>query len=144
MIPIFDALMPVLSKVLDFIPDPQKKAEAQLKLQTELDANSQAILNALSEVDKSQAAINVEEAKSSSLFIAGGRPAIIWICATAFGWTYVLQPMVVFILVASGHPIKELPVLNMSEMMPVLLGILGLGGMRSWERVQGVERNSLK
>jgi hypothetical protein len=138
MIPIFDVLMPVLSKVLDFIPDPQKKAEAQLKLQTELDANSQAILGALTDVDKAQAAINVEEAKSTNVFIAGGRPAIIWICATAFGWTYVLQPMITFILTASGHPVQGLPELNMGEMMPVLLGILGLGGMRTWEKSQGV------
>jgi len=138
MLPFLDILTPIISKVLDFIPDPQKKAEAQLKLQTELDSNSQALLNALTAVDKAQAAVNAEEAKSSNLFIAGGRPAIIWICATAFGWTYVLQPAVVFILAASGHPIKELPVLNMSEMMPVLLGILGLGGMRSWEKSQGV------
>jgi hypothetical protein len=143
MFPLFDVLAPIIGKVLDFIPDPAKKAEAQLKLQTELDTHSQAILSALTEVDKAQAAINVEEAKSSSIFIAGGRPAIIWICATAFGWTYVIQPALVFILAASGHPVQGLPTLNMSEMMPVLLGILGLGGMRSWERSIGKERNSL-
>jgi hypothetical protein len=143
MFPLFDVLAPIIGKVLDFIPDPAKKAEAQLKLQTELDTHSQAILSALTEVDKAQAAINVEEAKSSNLFIAGGRPAIIWICATAFGWTYVIQPALVFVLAASGHPVQGLPTLNMGEMMPVLLGILGLGGMRSWERSIGKERNSL-
>lgn len=139
MIPIFDVLAPIIGKVLDFIPDPNKKAEAQLRLQQELDANSEHILNALTEVDKAQAAINVEEAKSSNLFVSGGRPAIIWICATAFGWTYVLQPALVFVLAASGHPVQGLPTLNMSEMMPVLLGILGLGGMRTWEKSQGVQ-----
>jgi hypothetical protein len=139
MIPIFDVLAPILSKVLDFIPDPQKKAEAQLKLQQEINENSQNILSALTDVDKAQAAINVEEAKSSSLFISGGRPAIVWICATAFGWTYVVQPALVFILTVSGHPVQGLPALNMGEMMPVLLGILGLGGMRTWEKSQGIQ-----
>jgi hypothetical protein len=139
MIPILDVLAPIVGKILDFIPDPQKKAEAQLKLQQELDAHSQAILNAVVEVDKAQANINAEEAKSSNLFIAGGRPAIVWICATAFGWTYVIQPALTFVLSAIGHPVNNLPALNMSEMMPVLLGILGLGGLRTWEKTQSVQ-----
>lgn len=138
MIPILDVLAPIISKVLDFIPDPQKKAEAQLKLQQELDANSQAILSALTAVDTKQAETNTEEAKSTNLFIAGWRPAIGWICGAAFGWAYILQPAVTFIAAAVGHPIKDLPVINLSEMMPVLLGMLGLGGMRSWEKSQGV------
>jgi len=138
MIPILDALMPVIGKVLDFIPDPQKKAEAQLKMQQEINRNSEAILAALTAVDKAQADINVEEAKSQDKFVSRARPSIMWICAMAFAWTYVLQPFLVFILTAYGHPVDGLPALNMSEMMPVLLGILGLGGMRSFEKYQGV------
>lgn len=138
MIPFLDVLTPIVSKILDFIPDPQKKAEAQLKLQQELDANSQALLNALTAVDKAQAETNTEEAKSLNIFVAGWRPWIGWTCGAAFAWAFVLQPIVTFVLAAINHPVKDLPVLNLSEMMPVLLGMLGLAGMRSWEKSQGV------
>jgi hypothetical protein len=137
-IPIIDALAPIVSKILDFIPDPQKKAEAHLKLQQELDANSQAILAALTSADRAQAETNTEEAKSSNFFVAGWRPFIGWTCGAAFAWAFVIQPILVFVLVAAGRPIPTLPVIAIGEMMPVLLGMLGLAGMRSWEKSQGV------
>lgn len=136
--PIFDILTPIISKVLDFIPDPAKKAEAQLKLQQEIDAHSQAILDALSKIDQAQAATNTEEAKSTNMFIAGWRPALGWICGASFAWSFVLQPITGFIFTAAGHPVN-LPALNTSEITPVLLGMLGLGGMRTWEKSQGVQ-----
>lgn len=138
MIPFLDVLTPIVSKILDFIPDPAKKAEAQLKLQQELDANSQALLNALTAVDKAQAETNTEEAKSLNIFVAGWRPFIGWTCGAAFAWAFVIQPILVFILVVTGRPIPALPVIAIGEMMPVLLGMLGLAGMRSWEKSQGV------
>lgn len=140
MIPFLDVLTPIVSKILDFIPDPAKKAEAQLKLQTELDANSQALLNALTAVDKAQAETNTEEAKSLNLFVAGARPFIMWVCGASFAWVFVLQPMLSFAFAAAGKAIV-LPTLDMGQMMPVLLGILGLGGYRSWEKSQGVQGN---
>lgn len=140
MLPILDILAPIIGKVLDYIPDPSKKAEAQLKIQTELDANSQAILSALTAVDKAQAETNTEEAKSLNLFVAGARPFIMWVCGASFAWVFVLQPMIAFVLTAVGHPVA-LPTMDMSQMMPVLLGTLGLGGMRSWEKAQGVQGN---
>lgn len=138
MIPIISTLLPILNKVLDFIPDPQKKAEMQLKMTEELNNHSEELLKALSMVDSKQIDVNIEEAKSSSLFVSGWRPGVAWVCALAFTWAYVLQPIVVFAFAASGHPIKDLPELNLGEMMPVLLGILGLGGLRSWEKKEGV------
>jgi hypothetical protein len=138
MIPIIDALLPIIGKVLDFIPDPQKKAEAQLKLTEELNRHSEELLKALSAVDTKQIEVNIEEAKSSSLFVSGWRPGIAWVCGLAFTWAYVLQPIVVFAFAAAGKPIKDLPEMNLGEMMPVLLGILGLGGLRTWEKKSGV------
>jgi hypothetical protein len=138
MIPIIDALLPLVSKVLDFIPDPQKKAEAQLKLTQELNSNSQAILNALAEVDKAQIAVNQEESKSSSLFVSGWRPWLGWVCGASFTWQYVIQPIATFVLTASGHPVI-LPTLDFSAMTPVMMGMLGLAGMRTWEKTQEVQ-----
>lgn len=138
MIPLLDVLGPIVSKVLDFIPDPQKKAEAQLKLQQELDSNSQKLLEAFSAMDRAQAETNTEEAKSANIFIAGWRPFIGWTCGAAFAWSFLIQPVLVFVLVALGRPLPNLPAIAVGEMMPVLMGMLGLAGMRSWEKAQGV------
>jgi Holin of 3TMs, for gene-transfer release len=129
-----------MAKVLDFIPDPQKKAEAQLKIQTELDANSQSILAAVTAVDKAQIEVNTEEAKSSNLFVSGWRPAIGWVCGLALTWQYVLQPIVSYILTVSGKPVN-LPVFDFSTMSTILMALLGMGGMRTWEKTQGVQNN---
>jgi hypothetical protein len=140
MLPIISAILPIVSKVLDFIPDPQKKAEMQLKLQQELNDHSEELLKALTAVDTAQIAVNAEEAKSANWFVSAWRPGVAWVCVAAFTWAYVLQPIIVFISVASGHPITDLPELKMGEMMPVLLGLLGLSGLRTWEKVQDVHK----
>lgn len=108
----------------------------------------------LMELEKSgelaQIALNTQEAKHSSIFVAGWRPFIGWTCGIAFAWTFVLYPLLQFALWCVtfyfGVPfdIGMLPVMDLSEMMPVLLGMLGLGVMRSYEKTQGVERNSLE
>lgn len=139
MIPIFDILAPIVSKVLDYIPDAKTKAEAQLKLQQELDRNSESILAALTAVDRAQADTNTQEAASQDKFVSRWRPAIGWTCAAAFAYSYVLQPVLLFVCAVSGHPITNLPTINISEMMPVLLGMLGLAGMRSWEKYQKID-----
>ncbi len=128
---IFDAVTPVINKVLDFIPDPQQKLQAQ-----------QALMQGLSQWDSQQAAINVEEAKSESVFVAGWRPFLGWTCGAAFAYKFVLQPFLVFIIVACHiqFDIKLLPALDWSEMSTVMLGMLGLGGMRTFEKIQGVSK----
>lgn len=125
---IFDAVTPVINKVLDFIPDPKQKLEAQ-----------QALMQGLSQWDAQQSAINVEEAKSNSLFIAGWRPFLGWTCGAAFAYKFVLQPLLVFLLVAfhSDFNIKLLPALDWAEMSTVMFGMLGLGGMRTFEKMKG-------
>lgn len=93
-----------------------------------------------------QLAVNAKEAEHASIFVAGWRPFIGWVCGIAFGWTFILYPLVHFLVVILGVPfdVRDLPVLDLSDMMPVLLGMLGLGAMRSYEKVSGVERNNLK
>lgn len=114
-------------KVLDkFIPDPAEKAKAEAQLRADLMA-----------WDKAQTDVNAVEAQSSSLFVAGWRPAVGWVCCAALTWTYILQPIAAFALAQLGY-LTALPRLDMGEMMPILLGMLGLGGMRSWEKTKGV------
>ena len=114
-------------KVLDkFIPDPAAKAQAEA-----------ALRSSLQQWDAQQNKINEVEAQSSSLFVAGWRPCVGWVCCAALSWTYILQPIAAFALAQFGY-LTALPRLDMGEMMPILLGMLGLGGLRSWEKVKGV------
>ena len=96
------------------------------------------------EAAMAQAQANTEQAKHPSLFVAGARPAIMWICAAAMGYHFVLQPFLVFGVLVAGVDLPALPELDMASLMPVLLGILGLGGMRSYEKVKNVARENLK
>lgn len=86
---------------------------------------------------KLQIEVNKAEAASASLFKGGWRPFIGWVCGIAFAYHFVLQPIVVFVLVAAGLAIPDLPEFDMGTLMPVLMGMLGLGGLRTFEKVQG-------
>ena len=117
------------------------------KLFTSDDERMTAKLKVL-ELEKSgelaQIGVNTQEAKHTSLFVAGWRPFIGWVCGLAFAWTFLVYPMLQFAILSFGIPVdlSLLPIMDLSEMMPVLLGMLGLGAMRSYERRNGVERNT--
>ena len=114
-------------KVLDkFIPDPAAKAQAEA-----------ALRSSLQQWDAQQNKINEVEAQSSSLFVAGWRPCVGWVCCAALSWTYILQPIAAFTLAQLGY-LTALPRLDMGELMPILIGMLGLGGLRTFEKVRGV------
>lgn len=83
---------------------------------------------------------NTAEAANPSIFVAGWRPFVGWVCGAALGYTYVVQPFLQFGLVAfhSNFDVTKLPVISLGELMPVLLGLLGLGYMRTQEKIAGV------
>lgn len=83
--------------------------------------------------------INKVEAASSSAFVAGWRPWIGWVCGMAFAWNWIGLPIAMFALAYAGKPL-QLSQADMTEMMPVLMGMLGLGAMRSYEKTKGVAR----
>ena len=78
---------------------------------------------------------NIEEAKSKSVFVSGARPAVLWICAAGFAWEFVVGPFLMWTLSVFGHPVP-LPALDSSELMTILLGMLGLSGMRSYDKTK--------
>jgi hypothetical protein len=123
---IFDAVTPVVNKILDFIPDPQQKLQAQ-----------QELMQSLSQWDSQQTAIDVEEAKSNSMFVAGARPFILWVCGFAVAYKFVLQPFLVFVIVACHieFDVKLLPSIDWPELSSLMFGMLGLSGMRTWEKM---------
>lgn len=81
--------------------------------------------------------INREEAKSASSFVSGWRPAIGWICGAACAWNWIGLPMAKLALDVMGRPITLSPA-DLSEMLPILLGMLGLGGLRTVEKINKV------
>lgn len=127
-------LLNIGGQVIDRIfPDPAQKAAAQLELfKLQQSGELQQITG--------QLAVNQEEAKSTSIFIAGWRPFIGWICGAAFGINFVVAPIAVFIVGLSGKVI-QFPSLDFTTMMPVLLGMLGLGAYRTYEKVTNAEGN---
>ena len=91
------------------------------------------------EIAKAQIAVNKEEAASHSMFVSGWRPAVGWVCTLGLATNYLFVPVCNFLLTVTESPIT-VPPLDLSEMMPVLLGMLGLGGLRTYEKTKAVAR----
>lgn len=106
-----------------------KRAEIELKIK---EFESSVVL--------AQSEINKIEAQSSNLFIAGWRPFIGWVCGLAFAWQFVGGPFLTFALTSLAADVKP-PYLDMADLLPVLLGMLGLGGLRTFEKVKNAEGN---
>lgn len=87
-----------------------------------------------------QIEVNKEEAKSRSIFVAGWRPFIGWTCGVALAYHFVLAPIIIFGATVFGVQIPELPVFDMDSLMTVLLGMLGLGGLRTFEKSKGLTK----
>lgn len=134
MLSLITTLLPAVTDVIGrFLPvDKEKRAEAEREIEAKLTTH-------LAKIDLAQLDVNKTEAASRSVFVSGWRPFIGWTCGVALAYTYVVQPILVFGLAQSGYLI-ELPRMNLGELMPVLMGILGLGGLRSWEKVKGVAK----
>lgn len=122
-----ESVIGVAGKVLDkFVEDKDLKAklEHEMKMQ-------------LHNANLAQVEVNKAEATHKSLFVAGWRPACGWICSIALLYHFVLQPIIVFILSAAGYS-YDLPSFDMSSLMTVLMGMLGLGGLRSFEKSKNI------
>lgn len=129
-----------VGKIADKIwPDPTAKAAGLLELERLRQTGELAALSAETELARGQQEINAEEARSASIFVAGWRPAVGWTCAAAFAYHFVLQPLLAFALAAAGHP-TTLPSFDMGALTTVLMGMLGLGGLRTIEKVKGLTK----
>ncbi len=125
------ALLDIGSKVIDKIfPDPTAAANAKLEL-LKLQQNGDLAVMA------GQMKINEIEAGNTSIFVSGWRPAIGWVCGGACAWNWIGLPIVKVGLGLLAIKLELAPA-NLTEMMPILLGMLGLGGLRTLEKVNGV------
>lgn len=86
-----------------------------------------------------QIEVNKVEAASSSLFVAGWRPAIGWICGAGYAYNFIIQPLLIFVLTAAQVSLNtaQLPVLDIGEMSIMLANLLGFGAYRTYEKVKG-------
>lgn len=128
------------SKIIDRIwPDPTQAAQAKLELFKAQQAGEFKEMDAVFDNAKSQLAVNQVEAASPTVFVSGWRPFIGWTCGSAFAYKFVLAPMIVFGLAIAGK-VYNLPQIDLTDMMPILIGMLGLGGMRTYEKIKGVTK----
>ena len=89
----------------------------------------------IQEINKAQIEVNKVEANSNSLFVSGWRPFVGWTCGVALCYHFVLQPFLTFVLYSFGQQIT-LPTFDMGTLTTILMGMLGLGGLRSYEKVK--------
>ena len=87
-----------------------------------------------------QIEVNKTEAASGSLFKGGWRPAVGWVCAIAFAYHFIIQPLLIFILAMFGAEIPNLPSFDMGTLLTVLGGMLGIGSLRTYEKQKGLTK----
>ena len=124
---------PVASLLEKFIEDKDQKAKLAHEISTMADRHAL-------ELAKGQLEINKVEAQHRSLFVAGWRPCLGWGLLIAMIWHFVLAPFVMFVCAFAGVDIPDLPFFDMESLMTVLLGMLGLGSLRTVEKVKGLTK----
>lgn len=126
------ALLEIGGKIFDRVfPDPAQAASAKLELFKLQQSGELAQMAGQLEINKAEAA-------SSSVFVAGWRPFIGWICGSALGYTFIVYPLLLW-ATAAWWPGIQPPTLGTGDMLfELLLGMLGMGGLRTFEKVRGV------
>lgn len=128
------ALIGPITGLLDkFVEDKDQKNALAHEIATMSEKHAQEL--ALSQIE-----VNKAEAASGSTFKGGWRPFIGWVCGFAFAYHFIVQPILIFCSAAAGISLPPLPEFDMSQMMPVLLGMLGLGGLRTFEKQKGITK----
>ena len=127
------ALIGPVAGLLDkFIPDADEKMKIAAELSTMAERHAQ-------ELAKGQLEVIKVEAASKSMFVAGWRPAVGWVCVLGMAMNFIIVPLGNFGLSVADVQVV-IPMIDTSQMMPVLMGMLGLGAMRTVEKVQKVSR----
>tara|TARA_R110000772_G_scaffold43412_3_gene100087 strand:+ start:13931 stop:14326 length:396 start_codon:yes stop_codon:yes gene_type:complete len=124
---------PVTGLLDKFVEDKDQKNKLAHELATMADRHAQ-------ELAKGQLTINAEEAKSKNVFVAGWRPFIGWTCGIALMAHFLIFPTADVVTAYMGVEAMAYPAFDMDSLMTVLLGMLGLGGMRSFEKAKGLTK----
>jgi hypothetical protein len=134
---IWQALIPVIGTVLEkVLPDPQASAEAKIKLMELAQKGELAVLDAETKMALGQIEVNKVEA-GTDMFRGGWRPATGWACVFGLVYQFLLQPLLPWLVAALGGSVPPLPPIDNETLMVLLTGMLGLGGLRTFERIKG-------
>ncbi len=125
---------PIVNKFVDRIPDGNERARAKESLEREL-------VDAANSVMLAQTEINKAEAAHKSIFVAGWRPFIGWVCGVGIAWSMVVQPVAQWAMIAWGDG-TELPTIDTSYLMELVTAMLGMSGLRTFEKLRGVSRQT--
>lgn len=137
MLPLIAALMPMLGNVLDkVLPDPAQAADAKLKVLELAQKGDLAALDAETRLALGQLEVNKVEA-GTDLFRGGWRPACGWACVVGLVYQFLLQPILPWVAQLLGKQVPPLPAIDGETLMVLLFGMLGLGGLRSWDKGKG-------
>lgn len=130
-------LIPAVTSILDkIIPDPAMAADAKLKALELAQKGDFAELTAAVELAKGQMAINQVEA-AQDWYRGGWRPSAGWVCVAGLAYQFIAQPLLPWLAALKGWTVPPLPAIDNDTLMALLMGMLGLGGMRTFERVKG-------
>ena len=127
---------PVLDSVTKLIPDKNARAKAKEQAET-------AMLSGVMAIVQGQLEINKMEATHKSIFVAGWRPAIGWICGAGLAWNFIVQPVILWLAFTLDADLSGAPSLDIAELMGLLMGMLGMGGLRTYEKRAGVANETL-
>lgn len=131
--PLFEVGKSIIERVW---PDPSAQAEAQMKLLQMQQAGEFKALEAALQINLAQTQVNQAEAQSPDNFRAGWRPAVGWVCVLGLAYQLVVRPCLNGGMAVLGYGVALMPELDTNTLMTLLTGLLGLAGMRSFEKIK--------
>ncbi len=134
---------PIVDKLVDRIPNPNERQKAKEEFEKQL-------LDAVNQASIAQTKINEIEASHKSVFVAGWRPFIGWVCGIGILWAFIVQPISIWAIQVWGDKaiwMNEqgeyiLPIINSDGLFQLVLAMLGMGGLRTFEKIKGVARTT--
>lgn len=129
-------IAPLLPKVLDIVDQVIPDKDAAAKAKVEMEAR---LIEAASQANIEQIKTNQAEAQHSSIWVAGWRPAIGWACASGIAWVFILQPVASWALALAGVD-ADLPGVNTDILLELTFAMLGMAGLRTFEKMKGVAK----
>jgi hypothetical protein len=132
----WDSVLKILDTAITRIW-PDKTEQEKMQLMAALQSMQAEYDNAAQQLE-----VNKVEAASSDTFVSGWRPFIGWVCGFSLAYKFIFYPFIIFLCALSKTQIEVsiIPVIDTGELMPILLGILGLGAMRTYEKYKGVAK----
>lgn len=130
-------LIPAITTIIDkVVPNPQEAADAKLRALEMVQQGELAQLDADTRLALGQIEVNKVEA-GTDMFRGGWRPAVGWVCVSGLVYQFLLQPLLPWFVTLTGAEVAPLPPIDGDALLVLLTGILGLGGLRTVERVKG-------